>query len=86
MQQGHPVGQQRRNGHKRGGGPGWRSNYPNEQTVKHKDVQPKAVDSWWLRPALQADRTAFMRYADARSALNLNSGVTVNSHGTLDMD
>ena len=79
-------GLERRNGHKQGGGPGWRSNYPNAQTVKHKDVRPPAVDSWWMRPALQTDRAAFMRYADARSALNPNSGVTVNSHGVLDLD
>ena len=67
-------------------GPGYRTNYPNAQTVKHKDVRLAAVDSWWMRPTLVADRTAFMTYAEARSALNLNSGVTVNSHGTLDMD
>ena len=80
------VGLERRSVHKPEG-PGYRTNYPNAQTVKHKDVRPPAVDSWWMRPALVADRTAFSAFADQRFAHGNNQGgLVVNSHGALDMD
>ena len=80
-------GLERRSRHKLGGGPGWRSNYPNQQTVKYIDKPAPAVDSWWLRPALVRDRAAFSAFADQRFVHGNNQGgLVVNSHSVLDMD